>query len=1505
MNDKWMTKGLLVMLSLIFVVTAFASCGAKKDDFEALKQDVGTVQAQVKNNSQKIEANSGQIESNSGQLEATDQKMETLETKAIVAELRALTEQIKLTADAAATQTALAEAKAALGTVDAANKAAAEQALADAKAALEASAVADKTTAAEALATAKAALEAADTANSQAAADALANAKATLEAALAENAATDATNKTALENAMAELAGIVAQNKSDAEQALIDAKALLETADTAIAEAAATALAEVKATLEATDETNAQAAADALATAKADLEAKLSENATADAATKEALEAAIADLTSVVAQNKADTEAALINLKAELETADTAVAEAVAAALAEVKATLEAADEANAQAAAVALANAQTELQTALAENAATDAANNAALEAAIAELTAVVAQNKADAEAALINLKAELETADTAVANAAAQALAGVKAILEAADEANIQAAAEALANAKADLEAKLSENVTADAATKEALETAIAELTAVVSQNKAAVEQALVDLKAELVVADTAVANAAAEALATAKAELEGTIAANKEAIEGALETAVNTLEVAYQAADQAITDSLNTLQTQHNTLSGKVEAMETLIGDIGDTTVAAEIKDIKDQLALLGSDIATTMKDFIDGYDLASEILAGEAVLEDFANETDYNTYSVLTLVNFDARIKTFTDRKEWYTNIGGIAAEQYNAFDEKTKNLRFFLGRATSKETVKLYFDKLEAAIEELMTLDELFAVVVDDIIDNKKVTDLATSYEIATKIKDAITDPPLVIPAEYLEKYDLIVDAQENLAAAKAAVKNDVEDYISLIAAPIVFGTSDTQIDTAREKFGAFDTYYFQRAEVVELVKLYDETKYTAILLVDNYSALTAAEARMSELEMADAAKPVIIEEVANFAAERPLWSDYEAIKSLDEAIATWAAGNENWAALETANVEAILGAGNDSLVDQALAYATAMKGYYNQYNAEDSLKNLIVDINDDTLQLYSRYTEFKTAESKLNNLENAIRGYVDYVDALDENFATMIGEDNINTFRSDAVTGQMERLHTAKNTLNGYKLAIEGKITIKYEKDDVEIYDYAFIDTIKTNISVAASIPAIQEGDANYELIVKPAMDAYNRWIDAYKAKTLVIAEIADAADKAMTVGYTLAEGNEIVRINKLILQLPDNGVGNTNVMIYLDDRAEPFNLKNVIDKWNGFAAEFKAKAEKAQSDAVAVNALVTNAFKNLSTDNLNNYTEIKAAYGAFTAWADEHLGGVYTWDAVNAIQAIYKVDAPTETYEFVLLANFEVLDDMNTKAEARKALSATEWMAVSELFGQLADRWVDGLPKTETQWNIHSKADFEAADAAYAKFLTKFYTDANSGAGTVNDGGGYNGEIAAYGLFDAEYTEFNTLMGTVNTRFSEISNAINTLMTGGLDAIDASHVSTIAAIRANMASFLTDYDCDVLTCEGGYAITADQRIFLARAQAKAAYTEKYNEAVVTAAGDATKLGKLEIVLSNANQLIGTATLDGTNGSIQYVYDFATSQFETALNPAA
>lgn len=1129
-------------------------------------------------------------------------------------------------------------------------------------------------------------------------------------------------------------------------------------------------------------------------------------------------------------------------------------------------------------------------------------AATQTALAEAKAALEAADTNNKAATDKAIADAKAALEASVATDKAAAAKALADVKAALEAADTANSEAASKALADAKAELEAVLASNASADAATKAALEKAIKELGDTVSGNKTNIENALASVKSELEGADAAVADAAAKALADAKAELNETISNNKTALDKALADAVASFEEAYKAADKAIIDSLNDLKDKHNTLSGKVSAIEALIGDMGDTTVAAEIADIKSQLACLGSDIAVTMNEFIRGYDLASKILAGEATVEDFANEEEYNRYKDLTLENFDASIKVITDRKAWYLNIGGVAATEYEEFDAKTKNIRFFIGRATSKETVETYFTRLQKAIDDLMTLDELFVVAIDDIIDNKKVTDKTESYDMVTKIKNEIdavnsTGESLIeISQEYLDKYDLIVAAQENLAAAMAAVEGDVENYIKLIDDTVVYGVSEAEIEAARQKFVDFDTYYFKRDEVVEIVELYDVAKYTAILLVDNYDTLAKAEARVVELNNANAAKPTIIDVVSNFDTARPLWTDYDAIKAFDDEVTAWKQGNtgENgWAALEPENVEVILGAGNDELIDRALEYANAMKNIYAQYNENDSLKSLIEDLNDDTLQLYSRYDEFKSAESDLNSLENAIKGCVDYVDSLDSNFVTMIGESNIVMFRGDAVTGQMVRLHTAYNTINGYKIAIENLINNEGGKDDVDIYEYDVVASIKTNIAVASAIPGITVDDENYDMIVKPAMDAYNRWIAAYKDKTAKIAEIYNAVKKGMTTGYTLAEGNEVVRINNLVLDLVKYyGVGNLNVKVYVD--VEPVVLETVINQWNAFAGEFRTKAELAEAKAKDVNDLITEAFKNLSTDNLNNYEEITNAYKMFTDWADKHLGGDYTRAAIEAIQNICKINAPSETYTFVRVDTFEILDDMNSKAEARKELSNEEWADVSEKFGALADKWTVGSAKTETQWDIHSKSAFEEAEAAYQAFITKFYN------GTVN-GAGYNGEVAAYALFTAEYDEFNALIAIVNSDFDAINDAINALMAEGLNNIDDSDVVAIDAARTLIANFKSNYDCDVLTCAGGYAITVDQRNFLARAQAKAAYTAKYIEAVTEAGTDDEKLAALATALDNANLLIGEATITGTTNTIESVYDFAVSNFEAAL----
>ncbi len=1230
---------------------------------------------------------------------------------------------------------------------------------------------------------------------------------------------------------------------------------------TADAAATQTALAEAIAKLEAAD--SAKATSEVLTEAKTALEEALKANGDADAKTKDELTKAIASVKETA--DAAATAAALEEVKATLENADTTNAKTAADALAAAKEALEAKDATNATAAADALAAAKTALEAAdvaNAEAAATALADaKAVLEAAIAANAASDEANKTAAAAALAAAKATLTTADETNAAAAATALATAQETLAAADTANAIAAATALENAQT-------------------------ALNATIAANKADAETALNNAKTEITSAyTTAITNATAEVNAT-----------------------VSAMDSAYKAADAAISNELAALSAKHNTLSGKVDVLEALIGDVGDTTVAAEITLIKNQLALLGGDIAVTMDEFVVGYDLASKILAGEAVVGDFADETEYNTYKDLTLNSFDAQIRVITDRKVWYYDIGGVAATQYDEFDVATKNIRFFLGRATSKESVATLFGRLQNAIDDLMTLDEIFVAVVDDIIENKKVTNEVESYEIATAVKSKIDEVGgIVIAPEYLDKYTLIVKAQENLAAAFAAVETDVNVYIDVIDSPVVYGVSEGEIETAREKFDAFKELYFTRTEVAEYVALYNDELYTAELIVDDYAVLTAAESRIVELNNAKAAKPTIIDAVLNFETDRPLWSDYTAIKTLDDTIADWTDGKEGdagWAALEAENVEAILGAGMDALVDKALGYANYMNDLYNSFNADDALKNKVIDFNDEVLQLYSRYAEFAETRTKLNTLETKIGEHVDFDAALDSNFASMIGDDNITAFRGDAVNGQMERLNTANTDINGYKMAIGNLITNDGGADDVDIYDYDTVAGIKSDIIVAYTIPSIQIGDANYNLIVKPAMDEYNRWMDAYKAKTAAIAEIYSAVEKGMTVGYTLAEGNEVVRINDMVLELVRSyGVGNLNVKVYIGEAPTYVVLEDVVDDWNAFAGSFRTKAELAQSEAVAVNALITNAFKNLSTDNLNNYAEITAAYATFTAWADAHIGGVYTWDAVNAIQAINKVNAPTEVYTFVNIETFEILDEMNTEVVAREALSNVEWNAVSDKFAALADKWSDDgeVIKSATEWDIHSKSDFEAAENAYNKFVTKFYTNANAGVGTVADGVGYNGEVAAYALFTEEYSEFTTLMVTVDGEFSTINSAINTLMTSGLSAVDATDVSGIAAIRTAIADFKSDYNCDVLTCTGGYAITAEQRIFLARAQAKAAYTEKYNEAVVDAAGDSEKLTKLQTALDNANQLIVDAVLTGPTNTIESVYDFTISNFEAAL----
>ncbi len=1481
MNGKLTTKILLVLLSFVFVITALASCGADKEEFEALKTEVDAVEAQVNNNVSKLE---------------------TLETKEVVAALQALAEQIKLTADAAATQTALSEAITKLETADTtkatvdalaetkavleaslvanatadqstkvaieaaiasvkstADAAATAAALESAKTALEAADTANATAAATALADAKASLEAADTANATAAATALADAKATLEAALVANASADSATRTALESAIATLGDTVAANKAAAETALSEAVATLNTATSTVASNAAAALEAARSELNATIEANKQKAENDLAEAKTALTELLNANTAADETTKAQLESAIAGLEGVVADNAA------------------AAADALTAA----ENTLNATIEANKQKAVNDLAEAKTALTELLNANTAADETTKAELESAIAGLEGVVADNAA----------------------AAADALTAAENTLNATIEANKQAAASELALAKSALEDALSENSTADAETKAALADAvetIAALTSTVNENASAAAAALEAAKNDITAAYT-------EAVGATKDELSDT---------------VSVLDSAYKAADTALEESLAELRADYIAISGDVSALENIIGEYEPSDVATNVTEeitwIKGQLKVLGTEIQTEVAEFVSGYELATKVLRGEATVDDFAGfdnpDAAYAQYKDYTLANFKSMVKLISARAEWY-NINADVKAEYDDFVDTLESVEFFLGRATRLAVVETEFTRFNEAVNALKTLPQLLDLQLVEIESNKLVTEDVKCYETAKAIVDKIDEinaennpnTAITVDSALAARYDNVVNASANLATAKASVGTDVNDLIAVISGKsiLVYGQFEDDVNTARTGFDTFKATYFANAVYNELYAKGADTVYD---LVTDYATLTAAETRAEQLALAAVAVPTMLDCVENFDTVRPLYTDLEAIKTLDDALDAWKLNNPVWGNLETENITVIFGDGNDALVDKALAYANAMNTVHVNYEAA-TLKSNMETLNAKPLVLYADYSASLTYRAQLTALKSAIEGVSNYpkvaAEGSDGNLDAMIGNAVIESF--EAVELQMTKLNTACVTIRGAQddgvtgnTAGVGGFYGSMKLVNVDYYSSQKMKDLKTDVDKACSDAGITVGDANYALFVEEVVVYYENWMVEYNRLTEIIAEIYAEVDLAMKGEFGLSRGNVIITTNELADSLVlDLGVGNTDIdlLVAVDtngdgtpDRYDAVNLKTVLTNWNNFVTAFKAKAEAAQEAATAVNAAIeamldTSGTGYLNPACLNNRAAILAVQELYDEWAAEYL---LASEAVADIQAIQKSDL-SGNYVFILEANFDGMMTAVAASDARVDAAKTYFDAnVKPTFDAVA----------EDVWDIHSTDEFAAANSAYDTYVNEYY----GGTITAESGEGYHGEYEAYEAMKAQEAAFDTLMGDVDTENTVIwlNNKINTAIAEVLDTtVDESNASEVAAkidtIRADIGAFELEYKCDKYTCDSAndsYRISDADILALAKAEATADILVEISAAKTTAAGDTDKLASVATILETFYRQLASADTETT---VSNVYAYASS----------
>lgn len=1045
-------------------------------------------------------------------------------------------------------------------------------------------------------------------------------------------------------------------------------------------------------------------------------------------------------------------------------------------------------------------------------------------VESNVAELETAVSGNSAQLKQIETELQS-LATSIKATADAAATQAALEEAIdaLEAAD--STKATQAALTAAKTALEASLAANAEADATTKTELETAIATA-------KTALENAIATVKA------TADAAATADELGDIAEDLEGAKAAIKDA---------------YEAADLALSNRIDGLE---ETLEEIALALTELGDNVGDFAAAFEGKTITQVLQALTADVtalkeAQTVDAFVAGYNLATKILAGDITVDDFGGDQDvYNEYKNYSLATFRATVKLIESRENWYIKEITPGVTEYDAFMDTKDTVEFFLTRAATKEAVKDLFTQFNAHVDGMSTLTELWDDALTAIEAGKLVTEEASSYQTATDIYNAILasnsdenddNNISVTTNEFIglkTRYETIVAAQENLAEL-LEVLPALEDAIAELdeaATPFfLWNYTGEFLLTANDLFDYLNETYLSEDAYVAL---YNPEIYTLeLLLEDNYTILVNARARDAELQAAALVLPELDEDTIKndilyfgdtLYPERPLWSEVDLITEAKAAIDAWAAEYN----IEPANIKRIYTGNEDTFdLEAALQYATDMKTIYVDQAIATLVEN-IAALNEtlDTQVLFTDYAKSVEYRNALNTLNASIVAVTNYSAMLDENYITMVG-DVLDAFED--VEDRMAVLKAADDAIQALLADEMNPMVGNVGYQDYPTID-AFLATI-ADIAETAEIVIPEEGDEdidpNYTAIIEEAIDVYEALVAEYEAKTALVAEVYTALYNAINGELTLADGNTVWENNKKVIGMPTAlGVGNTDIdlTVIIDDQEIETNLKDIMDTWFAFAAEYKAICDEAATEAVAVNdAIVALGAAN----DLNNYDAIKAVVELYEAWAEGYLAD----DAIADIQAIKILNTET-VYVFVLEANY-------TELFAKDATADETYEAAEAAFENLDTV----IFATAEAWDIHSESDFDAADAAWTNYVDTYYAGAK-----VADLFEEDAEYATYTDAKADFFAELALAEADRAAIADLIAALPALADiydGTVTTADAAAAAD--AVYAAIEAYETAYGCDITACTEWDALTVADQTALKLVAEYAAFVEAYNNSII------------------------------------------------------
>ncbi len=1424
MKGKLIVKALLVSMSLLLAISALASCAASQEEFETLKENVSEIESLVDGNTIKIE---------------------TLETKEVVAELKALADSIKNTADAAATQTALAEAITKLEAADSTNAASIKAALDEVKAALEASlkangdadaatktaleeAIASVKKTADAAATAaaleevKAALDASDKAGAEAAAKALAEAKKALDDAIKANSDADAAVKAEINAALELLQTADATNKQEISDALAEAIGNLEAADINIAYNAKLAIGEVKVLLnqkvdelKGIDADNKDELKGIVEGTKDDLQKKIDKNAEDIKVVNEDLEQAKNDL--VAAETNLSTR--IDGVISDLQELEDEKVEGVIADLKTVKTDLE-----------TMIADEDAKLKKIIDDNAGKIGDNRTdidelikaktELNTIIGELQETVNANKTAAEQAVDKAKTELKNKIDGLENGDVAANANNIVVLDAALTAlgntvgtNKTNADDAINGLNAAIEALKNGDVKTNADAIASLTTTLGELTAKVNTNADTAQNAINDAISAL--ENGAVANNTSaigslrndvdalytsdevdKAIETAITTLKGTVTGEyntaietaKATIKGEYTAAIAELTdektgiaavvtAAYEMADKALSDRLDKLQTSHGELSTKVTELEKAYKD-ADTAINAEITAIKNKLDELGANIDLSIEDFVEGFDLVTKVLQGTATLtvENFTDDADLTVDGALTAQQkYDAYIKytctldSFTEKVNdinakaaWY-RVEESVSDKYDTFVATVETVRFYLTRATSVDSLVKYFIDFNNAYEALPTPAESFELAIKAIEDNKSVTNNADCYSVAYNIMQEIEkinndtlengDPntanDIVLDGALVERYNNIVAAYENLVAAYDHAKKEVAPAISAIDSTITWTVEcKTEINNADEKYTALEGYFTE-----SFTKYYTDITAQSVLESSTdakLATLTEAKARMIVL---DEAQGKVAELKAHNAYDQsqvaqPIYTSLSMIDDLDKLVEDW----KDTYSLESENVEIMLGNGVYDNIDVALEYATVVDGFNTTHDKDDVLEKAIEDLNKKELVLYTDKGLAEELRGKLEALKKDLNGD-------DANLDAIIGLSNITAF--EAVEKQIDILDTANTNIS--------KILVQMDALKVDFFKAQTMEQYKDNVLTECQIAGItykvtsegtpsHTGDANFDTIASAAIAKYDLWMGEYNGLVAeVVAVYNDIKDIIAETSVSLADGNAVLGADTKLydIKVKYNLGDAKNVYLPVDGGIY---LSDLVDMVAGFLKDYRTMAIDAASDAENVNELI----EKLPNDatKLNNYTQIKTAYDAYTAWAEKHLNGD---DIANVQEMVNDASATGEFYRFVTIDNYNKLIPLWETADETYKAAETAFAEVEQK-----------LDVVDTA-TIYSANDFAVAFEAYKSYIELYYADGvitNAGA---NGDEGFFDEKAQKEDLDADYAEYHNKLQTLETNAADV----------------------------------------------------------------------------------------------------------------------------------